>query len=286
MMNAASSINLSEESEHRQDHPSPSTLPLHHLSISAQSEGVKDSNDNDNKDVDLDKDCVQKAPPSEEVAKLASAATLIQSVYRGYQSRRELYGSALTASQKWRFLIDYSRIQHIHKMDAKDKDHLPQSPSLMIPDDPNQHPSSSSQAPNESRARWAWRRAEFLGSRLGKVNIILFIIPLHLPFSCSSFRLFLFVHFLCFLVCVFFLFRLIPPDGHVERTPWSFNCDANRINVYCSKSWSRCMEAKRSLSSSHLKRDIIYSACLIAHVRLLLIGKSQYFYGGGACPAH
>ncbi|KAF8934916.1 hypothetical protein BGZ58_005353 [Dissophora ornata] len=57
-------------------------------------------------------------------------------------------------------------------MDAKDKDHLPQSPSLMIPDDPNQHPSSSSQAPNESRARWAWRRAEFLGSRLGKTAML------------------------------------------------------------------------------------------------------------------
>ncbi|KAF9390410.1 hypothetical protein CPB97_009371, partial [Podila verticillata] len=40
------------------------------------------------------------APMSvEEEAKLESAATLIQSAYRGYQTRRELYGPALTASQ-------------------------------------------------------------------------------------------------------------------------------------------------------------------------------------------
>ncbi|KAI7828166.1 hypothetical protein BC939DRAFT_69612 [Gamsiella multidivaricata] len=103
-----------------------------------------------------------------EQAELESAATVIQSIYRGNQARRELYGPALTASQKWRHLIDYSRIEYIHKMDAKDKDHH-QAASPATPEDPNQALPASPQTPNESKTRWAWRRAEFLGSRLGKV---------------------------------------------------------------------------------------------------------------------
>jgi len=37
---------------------------------------------------------------------------------------------------------------------------------------PNHHQDSlpSAKIANESRTRWAWRRAEFLGSRLGKVK--------------------------------------------------------------------------------------------------------------------
>ncbi|KAF9217025.1 hypothetical protein BGZ59_006878, partial [Podila verticillata] len=137
----------------------------------------------------------------EEEAKLESAATLIQSAYRGYQTRRELYGPALTASQKWRHLIDYSRIEYIHKMDAvaHSQDSSPTRPSslkslkdhaskvisitrtdsdtetkttktIINADAPNHHqdPSPSANIANESRTRWAWRRAEFLGSRLGK----------------------------------------------------------------------------------------------------------------------
>ncbi|KAF9323643.1 hypothetical protein BG006_001275 [Podila minutissima] len=135
-------------------------------------------------------------PMSEEDAKLENAATLIQSVYRGYQTRRELFGPALTASQKWRHLIDYSRIEYIHKMDAvahsqnssptepssikslkdqlskdtttRDTDTADETTTTIInAEAPNlQDPTSSPIA--ESRTRWAWRRAEFLGSRLGK----------------------------------------------------------------------------------------------------------------------
>ncbi|KAF9904595.1 hypothetical protein EC991_002584 [Linnemannia zychae] len=96
------------------------------------------------------------------------AATVIQSVYRGYQARRDLYGSALTTSQKWRYLIDHSRIELIHKRDALD--HQAQDGSTQLPEDPNQSPSpiSPSCTPNDSRTRWAWRRAEFLSSRLAK----------------------------------------------------------------------------------------------------------------------
>ncbi|KAF9319643.1 hypothetical protein BG003_008599 [Podila horticola] len=138
------------------------------------------------------------APMSkEEEAKLESAATLIQSVYRGYQTRRELYGPALTASQKWRHLIDYSRIEYIHKMDAvaQSQNFSPTKPSplkslkdqlskatttrdtedaaettktIINAEAPNHQDPTSSPNANESRTRWAWRRAEFLGSRLGK----------------------------------------------------------------------------------------------------------------------
>ncbi|KAI1313431.1 hypothetical protein EDD11_002639 [Mortierella claussenii] len=121
---------------------------------------------------------------SKDRVKLENAATLIQSVYRGYQTRRELYGPALTASQKWRNLIDYSRIQYIHKMDAQGHSYqdvenqqvlqdmqkrTQEASAVGTSDDPN-HPRSplSPQTPNGSKARWAWRRAEFLGSRLGK----------------------------------------------------------------------------------------------------------------------
>ncbi|KAG0026640.1 hypothetical protein BGZ81_006204 [Podila clonocystis] len=141
----------------------------------------------------------QLTPMSEEeVAKLESAATLIQSAYRGYQTRRELYGPALTASQKWRHLIDYSRIEYIHKMDAvvHSQNPSPTEPSslkslkdqlskattaretntttetttaIINAEAPNHHQDpTSSPIANESRTRWAWRRAEFLGSRLGK----------------------------------------------------------------------------------------------------------------------
>ncbi|KAG0303487.1 hypothetical protein BGZ98_006594 [Dissophora globulifera] len=113
---------------------SPSLLPLSHLQLD-----------------DADED-----------AKLSSAATVIQSAYRGYQARRELYGPALTASQKWRHLIDYSRVEYIHKMDAQHQHALPG------PEDPDQSPPSSLHTPNENKSRRAWRRAEFLGSRLGK----------------------------------------------------------------------------------------------------------------------
>ncbi|CAO3574639.1 unnamed protein product [Mortierella alpina] len=118
---------------------------------------------------------------SEEKAKLESAATVIQSVYRGYQTRRELYGPALTASQKWRHLIDYSRIEYIHKMDAKHQTQDQQGNSLNpsaahqqqqqqqeeVQQQVQERPESP-HTPGEKKARWAWRRAEFLGSRLGK----------------------------------------------------------------------------------------------------------------------
>ncbi|KAG0276003.1 hypothetical protein BGZ95_008125 [Linnemannia exigua] len=112
---------------------------------------------------------VYTEPVSEEEAQeQQKAATIIQSVYRGYQTRRDLYGSALTASQKWRYLIDHSRIELIHKRDAID--HQAQEGSAQVPEDPNQSSTSLSPpcTPNDSKTRWAWRRAEFLGSRLGK----------------------------------------------------------------------------------------------------------------------
>ncbi|KAF9958749.1 hypothetical protein BGZ70_009088 [Mortierella alpina] len=130
---------------------------------------------------------------SDEKAKLESAATVIQSVYRGYQTRRELYGPALTASQKWRHLIDYSRIEYIHKMDAKhqmqDQQGNFQNPNAthqqqlqqqeqqeqqqqqeQQEQQQQQERPESPQTPGEKKARWAWRRAEFLGSRLGKLT--------------------------------------------------------------------------------------------------------------------
>ncbi|KAG0359139.1 hypothetical protein BGZ54_010095 [Gamsiella multidivaricata] len=55
-------------------------------------------------------------------------------------------------------------------MDAKDKDHH-QAASPATPEDPNQALPASPQTPNESKTRWAWRRAEFLGSRLGKGSV-------------------------------------------------------------------------------------------------------------------
>ncbi|KAG0293886.1 hypothetical protein BGZ96_002109 [Linnemannia gamsii] len=93
------------------------------------------------------------------------AAIIIQSVCRGYQARRDLYGPALTASQKWRNLVDHSRIELIHRLDAID--HQAQEGSNQGPDDPIQ-PSSPLSPPNDNRTRMAWRRAEFLSSRLGK----------------------------------------------------------------------------------------------------------------------
>ncbi|KAK3848304.1 MAG: hypothetical protein J3R72DRAFT_150 [Linnemannia gamsii] len=107
----------------------------------------------------------------EEAQEQQQAATVIQSVYRGYQTRRDLYGSALTASQKWRYLIDHSRSELIHKRDAID--HQSQEGSTRGTEDPNQSSSSlSPPAPNDGKTRWAWRRAEFLGSRLGKVILL------------------------------------------------------------------------------------------------------------------
>ncbi|KAF9281375.1 hypothetical protein BGZ68_006665 [Mortierella alpina] len=105
---------------------------------------------------------------NEEKDKLESAATVIQSMYRGYQTRRELYGPALTASQKWRHLIDYSRIEYIHKMDARHQTQDQQNNSQHTKVIQQQERPESPQTPNEKKARWAWRRAEFLGSRLGK----------------------------------------------------------------------------------------------------------------------
>ncbi|GJJ69197.1 hypothetical protein EMPS_01543 [Entomortierella parvispora] len=117
-------------------------------------------------DPDLSKDYSNDSFNKDEQERLELAATRIQSVYRGYQARRELYGPALTASQKWRHLIDYSRIEYIHKMDATSGAN--QSSSPLAAEDPNQQQPSSPQTPNENKTRWAWRRAEFLGSRLGK----------------------------------------------------------------------------------------------------------------------
>ncbi|KAF9130551.1 hypothetical protein BGW39_002961 [Mortierella sp. 14UC] len=112
---------------------------------------------------------VYTEPASEKEAQdQQKAATVIQSVYRGYQARRDLYGSALTVSQKWRYLIDHTRTELIHKRDALD--HQVQDASTRVSEDPNQSASSLSSpyTPNDGRTRWAWRRAEFLGSRLGK----------------------------------------------------------------------------------------------------------------------
>ncbi|KAG0370852.1 hypothetical protein BGX24_001911 [Mortierella sp. AD032] len=90
----------------------------------------------------------------EEAQEQQQAATVIQSVYRGYQ-------------YKWRYLIDHSRSELIHKRDAID--HQSQEGSTRGTVDPNQSSSSlSPPAPNDGKTRWAWRRAEFLGSRLGK----------------------------------------------------------------------------------------------------------------------
>ncbi|KAF9543802.1 hypothetical protein EC957_000416 [Mortierella hygrophila] len=80
------------------------------------------------------KSCVFAEPAS---GKEEKAAIVIQSVYRGYQARRDLYGSALTASQKWRYLIDHSRIELIHQRDAID--HQAQEGSTQASNDPNQH---------------------------------------------------------------------------------------------------------------------------------------------------
>ncbi|KAG0206589.1 hypothetical protein BGX33_007320 [Mortierella sp. NVP41] len=108
-------------------------------------------------------------PASEkEAQEQQKAATVIQSVYRGYQARRDLYESALTSSQKWRYLIDHSRIELIHKRDAIDHQQEDVDVSTRGPEDPNQPSPPSPCTPNDSRTRWAWRRVEFLGSRLGK----------------------------------------------------------------------------------------------------------------------
>ncbi|KAF9988732.1 hypothetical protein BGZ75_008668 [Mortierella antarctica] len=88
---------------------------------------------------------------SEEKAKLESAATVIQSMYRGYQH-----------------LIDYSRIEYIHKMDASHQTQAQQDPKATHQQ--QQERPGSPQTPTEKKARWAWRRAEFLGSRLGKLT--------------------------------------------------------------------------------------------------------------------
>ncbi|KAF9999410.1 hypothetical protein BGZ79_007004 [Entomortierella chlamydospora] len=93
----------------------------------------------------------------EDLAKLEAAATKIQSAYRGYQSRQELYGPALTTSQKWRHLIDYSRTTHIHKLHTEGNQN-----------DDGQTLANSDNGLDENKARSAWRRAEFLSSRLGK----------------------------------------------------------------------------------------------------------------------
>ncbi|KAF9403274.1 hypothetical protein BGZ94_004660 [Podila epigama] len=166
----------------------------------------------------------------QETKKLEDAAIRIQSAYRGYHARRELYGPALTASQKWRYLIDFTRIEYIHKMNAtapfnstpslshssSSSASSPSSSPSLSPStsfDEQKHPATASsrdiieatpdtttatmtttsaaifnnaEAPNqyhnqaplstppaysrEDRARWAWRRVEFLGSRLGKVR--------------------------------------------------------------------------------------------------------------------
>lgn len=71
--------------------------------------------------------------------------------------------------QKWRYLVDHSRIELIHKWDAIDLQ--AQGGSNQGSDDPNQ-PSSPQPLPSDSRTRWALRRAEFLSSLLGKVTIV------------------------------------------------------------------------------------------------------------------
>ncbi|KAF9923986.1 hypothetical protein FBU30_005972 [Linnemannia zychae] len=83
-------------------------------------------------------------PSAEEYKEQQKAATVIQSAYRGYH-----------------------RIELIHKRDAID--HKAQDESAQGAEDPNQLSSPLSPcSPNDNRARWAWRRAEFLSSRLGK----------------------------------------------------------------------------------------------------------------------
>ncbi|KAF9955492.1 hypothetical protein BGZ65_003361 [Modicella reniformis] len=80
------------------------------------------------------------------------AATVIQSAYRGFRTRQELqYGHTNLASKKWRGLIDYSRQMYIHRIDAS------RATSL-----------TSNTSPHKQKVRWAWRRAEFLASRLAK----------------------------------------------------------------------------------------------------------------------
>ncbi|KAG0256237.1 hypothetical protein BG011_004658 [Mortierella polycephala] len=128
--------------------------------------------DKDTVSADMNQDCASTKPlPNDEQAKLESAATLIQSAYRGYQTRRELYGTALTASQKWRHLIDYSRAEYIHKMDASDKCYMDQNQdrtSTSGPGSPNDLNEKLLTSPRSPTASWTWRRAGFLGSRLGK----------------------------------------------------------------------------------------------------------------------
>ncbi|KAF9349859.1 hypothetical protein BGX26_011908 [Mortierella sp. AD094] len=145
---------------------------------------LKASKSDDDNEVNIsaavvNKDCAQEAAQEvvmsgEELTKLEAAANKIQSVYRGCQrpamhaltlyfsvirSRQEVCGPELTAAQKWRHLIDFCQSEQIHKFHAKGSHNdNGQGETLTKPDG----------HPNENRARRAWRRAEFLGSRLGK----------------------------------------------------------------------------------------------------------------------
>ncbi|KAF9999411.1 hypothetical protein BGZ79_007005 [Entomortierella chlamydospora] len=97
----------------------------------------------------------------EELAKLEAAANETQSVCGGYQSRQEVCGPELTTAQKWRHLIDFCRSEQIYKFHAEGtctQNNSGQAVALAPSDGQS----------NGSRARRAWRRAEFLGSRLGK----------------------------------------------------------------------------------------------------------------------
>ncbi|KAF9111805.1 hypothetical protein BGX27_004409 [Mortierella sp. AM989] len=106
---------------------------------------------------------LERSLSEEEKAKFEAAAIKIQSQYRGHQARRELYGSALTSTRSWKYLIDFSRSAHIHKIHAE---------GGLNDVDQGQALSSTTATTSDDnigdKARWAWRRAEFLGSRLGK----------------------------------------------------------------------------------------------------------------------
>ncbi|KAG0347138.1 hypothetical protein BG004_008417 [Podila humilis] len=117
------------------------------------------------------------AMSAEDVAKLECAATRIQSVYRGYQLRTKSMVPHTTDTLATTIKDADAAATTTIITTATTTNVSNTSKDIINAEDPNQQqqqqsltasPTSTSPIPGESRTRWAWRRAEFLGSRLGK----------------------------------------------------------------------------------------------------------------------
>ncbi|KAF9434540.1 hypothetical protein BGZ76_007818 [Entomortierella beljakovae] len=106
---------------------------------------------------------VKKEEVQRDLSEMEIAATKIQSAYRDLQTRKNV--RELVTEQNWRQLIDFSRKEYIHKMDAENG-----VDGHVTINNANEISTSTTDEDDfvANKAKYAWRRAEFLGSQLGK----------------------------------------------------------------------------------------------------------------------